>query len=244
VVTRNQLVGLELVNGASFMAVDIFPDLTFGTIALADDVTLHLGPPTAVLIQSDDIADLVILGLPKGTILIKSKTVAVPDSMRGRGGGSRGKAGFERVTHRTGPLYTSAFAMTDQKSQGKQFSEVLLNLKGVHCGSGSGTASRPSFMSLYVQLSRAERWQGLYLFREPVRSDFIEPKNMLGSDMRNAVLRLERLGDDTRQRFERDHAHERWFQEWDAMVEPNANAVVEVADEDYPSLWCDSEDEV
>ncbi|KAK4234437.1 ankyrin repeat-containing domain protein [Achaetomium macrosporum] len=40
--------------------------------------------------------------------------------------------------------------MTDQKNQGKQFSDVLLNLKGIH---GSGTASRPSFMSLYVQLS-------------------------------------------------------------------------------------------
>jgi hypothetical protein len=44
--------------------------------------------------------------------------------------------------------------MTDQKSQGKQFSEVLVNLKGVH---SSGTATRPSFISLYVQLSRAER---------------------------------------------------------------------------------------
>jgi len=49
-----------------------------------------------------------------------------------------------------------------------------------------------------VQLLRAERWGGLYLFREPARSDFIEPKNVLGSDMKDAVLRLERLGDYTR----------------------------------------------
>ena len=74
--------------------------------------------------------------------------------MRGKGTRSRGKLGFEFVTYRTGPLCTPAFAMTDQKSQGKQFSEVLLNLKGVH---GSSTAVKPSFMSLYVQLSRAER---------------------------------------------------------------------------------------
>ncbi|KAG7000807.1 ATP-dependent DNA helicase PIF1 [Fusarium oxysporum f. sp. conglutinans] len=43
VVTRNQLTGLKLVNGAPFKAVDIFPDLACSTIALASDVTLHLG---------------------------------------------------------------------------------------------------------------------------------------------------------------------------------------------------------
>ncbi len=145
VVTRNQLPGLKLVNGASFRAVDIIPDLASGTIAFASDVTLHLGPPAAVLLQLDDIADLVIPGLPKGTILIKSKTVAIPDSLRGKGPRSKGKPGFKWVTHRTGPLCTPAFAMTDQKSQGKQFSDVLVNLKSVY---GSGTATRPSFMSL------------------------------------------------------------------------------------------------
>ncbi|MBE3048862.1 hypothetical protein IMZ48_41465 [Candidatus Bathyarchaeota archaeon] len=103
VVTRNQLPGLKLVNGAPFKAIDIFPDLPCGAIPLASDVTLHLGPPVAVLLQSDDIADLAIPGLPNGTILIKSKTVAIPDSMRGSGARSRGKPGFKWVTHRTGP---------------------------------------------------------------------------------------------------------------------------------------------
>ncbi|RXG41776.1 hypothetical protein VDGE_30528 [Verticillium dahliae] len=205
VVTRNQLTGLKLVNGAPFRAVDIIPDLAFRTIALASDVTLHLGPPAAVLLQSDDIADLGIPGLPKGTILVKSKMVAIPESMRGKNPTWRGKPGFERVTHRTGPQCTPAFAMTDQKSQGKQFPEVLVNLKGGH---GSGMMTRLSFMSLYVQLSRAERWEGLYLFREPARADFIEPKIVLDSGMRAAVLKLERLGNETRQRFERDHRHE------------------------------------
>ena len=152
VVTRNQFVGLKVVNGAPFKAVDIFPNLACGTIALASDVTLHLGPPVAVLLESDDSAGLAIPGLPNGTILIKSKTVAIPSQMRGKEGRWRGKPGFRWVTHRTGPLCTPAFAMTDQKSQGKQFSNVLVNLKGVH---SSGTATRPSFMSLYVQLSRA-----------------------------------------------------------------------------------------
>ncbi|EAQ86297.1 hypothetical protein CHGG_07550 [Chaetomium globosum CBS 148.51] len=94
VVTRNQFVGLKVVNGAPFKAVDIFPDLAAGTIALASDVILHLGPPVAVLLQSDDSAGLAIPGLPNGTILIKSKTVAIPSQMRGKEGRWRGKPGF------------------------------------------------------------------------------------------------------------------------------------------------------
>jgi hypothetical protein len=235
VVTRNQLTGLKLVNGAAFRAVDIVPDLSAGTIALASDATLHLGPPAAVLLQSDGIADLATPGLPSGTILIKSKRVAIPNAMRGKAPGSRGKPGFRWVTHRTGPLCTPAFAMTDQKSQGKQFSNVLVNLKGVH---GGGAATPPSFMSLYVQLSRAESWDGLYLFREPARGDFIEPKNVLDSDMRAAVVKLERLGDETRRRFERDHRHETWFQEWDAMPESDQDTAA--TDEEDASLWCDT----
>jgi len=232
VVTRNQFVGLKVVNGAPFRAVDILPDLASSTIALASDVTLHLGPPAAVLLQSDDIADLAIPGLPSGTILIKSKTVAIPGHMRGKTPRSRGKPGFRWVTHRTGPLCTPAFAMTDQKSQGRQFSDVLVNLKGVR---GSGTATRPSFMSLYVQLSRAEGWDGLHLFRKPSRGDFIEPKNVLAEDMRSAVLRLERLGDETGRRFKRDHNHEKWFGEWDAGLE-SAQATEASVEEDA-SLW-------
>ncbi|EAQ92071.1 hypothetical protein CHGG_00306 [Chaetomium globosum CBS 148.51] len=234
VVTRNQFVGLKVVNGAPFKAVDIFPDLAAGTIALASDVTLHLGPPVAVLLQSDDSAGLAIPGLPNGTILIKSKTVAIPSQMRGKEGRWRGKPGFRWVTHRTGLLCTPAFAMTDQKSQGKQFSDVLVNLKGVH---SSGTATRPSFMSLYVQLSRAQSWDGLHLFRKPGRGDFIEPKNVLDKDMREAILKLERRGEETRRRFEQDHRHESWFQEWAAM--PESGQGTETDDVEDAALWRD-----
>ena len=94
VVTRSQFVGLKVVNGALFKAADIFPDLAFSNIALAGDVTLYLGPPVAVLLESDDSAGLAIPGLPNGTILIKSKTVAVPNHMRGKEARSRGKPGF------------------------------------------------------------------------------------------------------------------------------------------------------
>jgi hypothetical protein len=122
--------------------------------------------------------------------------------------------------------------MTDQKSQGKQFSEVLVNVKSVH---SSGTATRPSFMSLYVQLSRAKSWQGLHLFRKPARGDFIEPKNVLDKEMRDAILELKRRGEDTRRRFERGHGNETWFREWEEMAESTQAA--EAVDEEDASLW-------
>ncbi|KAK8054607.1 hypothetical protein PG994_009674 [Apiospora phragmitis] len=46
---------------------------------------------------------------------------------------------------------------------------------------------------------------------EPERSDFIEPKNVLDSDMKDAVAQLERQGDETRERFRREHGQESWF---------------------------------
>lgn len=130
VATRNLHVGLKLVNGAPFTAVDVVTDPAHASVAVADDVILHLGPPLTILLQSDAIADLAIPGLPPGTILLRNKTVTIPDAMRGKGGPRwRGKPGFRWVAHRTGPLCTPAFAMTDQKTQGKQFAEVLLNLR-------------------------------------------------------------------------------------------------------------------
>jgi hypothetical protein len=46
--------------------------------------------------------------------------------------------------------------------------------------------------------------------------------------------------EETRQRFELDHKHETWFQEWDSMAE-SAQAT-EATDEEDASLWCDTED--
>ncbi|EAQ84298.1 predicted protein [Chaetomium globosum CBS 148.51] len=106
--------------------------------------------------------------------------------------------------------------MTDQKSQGKQFSNVLVNLKGVH-----------------------SKWHGdaAQLHEPPARSDFIEPKNVLDKDMRDSILKLERRGEETRRRFEQDHRHESWFQEWAAM--PESGQGTETDDVEDAALWRD-----
>ena len=65
------------------------------------------------------------------------------------------------------------------------------------------------------------------------------PKNVLEKDMWEAVLKLERLGDDTRAYFERDHKHESWFGEWNALAESGSTTK---ADDDDTSLWHESDD--
>jgi hypothetical protein len=42
---------------------------------------------------------------------------------------------------------------------------------------------------------------------------------MLDKDMREAILKLERWGEETRRRFEQDHGHESWFREWNTMTD-------------------------
>ncbi|RKK84178.1 hypothetical protein BFJ68_g17375 [Fusarium oxysporum] len=59
--------------------------------------------------------------------------------------------------------------------------------------------------------------------------------------MRDGVYKLERLGGETRLRFEHDYRHESWFRDWDAIAE--STSVTEVDEEDDTSLWCDSEDD-
>jgi hypothetical protein len=90
VVTRNQFVGLKVVNGAPFKAVDIFPDLSAGTIALAGDVTLRLGPPVAILLESDDSAGLAVPGprssrAPQRHHLDQEQDGRRPESYTGQG---------------------------------------------------------------------------------------------------------------------------------------------------------------
>ncbi len=80
---------------------------------------------------------------------------------------------------------------------------------------------------------------GLYLFRKPARGDFIEPKNVLDEDIRDAVFKLERLGDATRAYFEREHRHKNWFQDWDSM--PESMPATDTAEEEDGSLWCGSD---
>lgn len=62
----------------------------------------------------------------------------------------------------------------------------------------------------------------------------------LDKDMRDAILKLERRGEETRRRYEQDHRNEPWFREWDAMAE-SAQATEAADEEEDASLWRDTE---
>jgi hypothetical protein len=74
-------------------------------------------------------------------------------------------------------------------------------------------------MSLYVQASRAVSWNGIFLLREPRRKDFIEPKIMINGLLKAVVQKLEGVGGETRESFERNNAGAGCFEGWRATSE-------------------------
>ncbi|XP_044715945.1 PIF1 protein [Hirsutella rhossiliensis] len=67
VVNKNIYTGLKVVNGADFTAVDVILDPNHPGYHLADDVTIHFGPPLGILLQSEE-----------------TKALAIPSSRWGR----------------------------------------------------------------------------------------------------------------------------------------------------------------
>ncbi|XP_044714513.1 PIF1-like helicase domain-containing protein [Hirsutella rhossiliensis] len=67
VVNKNIYTGLKVVNGADFTAVDVIIDPNHPGYCLADDVTIHFGPPLGILLQSEETKALAIPSLPVGT---------------------------------------------------------------------------------------------------------------------------------------------------------------------------------
>ncbi|KAM4064310.1 PIF1-like helicase [Hirsutella rhossiliensis] len=67
VVNKNIYTGLKVVNGADFTAVDVILDPNHPGYHLADDVTIHFGPPLGILLQSEETKALAIPSLPGKT---------------------------------------------------------------------------------------------------------------------------------------------------------------------------------
>ena len=215
VLTKNIFPGLKMVNGAEFTALDVLPDVAYPGYHLADDVTIHFGPPHALILQSDETKHFAIPGIPEGTLLLKQAGAATMKPT------SRAFQFLSSSCRRSGLPCSPAFAMTDFKAQGSTFPKVMLELLGKKV-----TTTGPSkcdFMSLYVQLSRGISWEGTTLSCEPRRVDFIEPINQLDGRLRKGIEELDRLAVITRQQFEeraRTTLYKtKWFQDWQTMPE-------------------------
>ncbi|KJZ68494.1 hypothetical protein HIM_12113 [Hirsutella minnesotensis 3608] len=191
VVNKNIYTGLKVVNGAEFTAVDVILDPNHPGYHLADDVIIHFGPPLGILLQSEETKTLAIPSLPVGTVLIRPMSHTLDST------NSHFKFLSARCTRRGLPV-VPAFVLTDYKSQGKTFVEVLLELRGNRVTNGE--PSKCDFTSLYVQLSRCTTLHGIKLL-SPVRyQDFID--NTLDRAMLDGMRRLTNLAAQTRSAYE------------------------------------------
>ena len=187
VVNSNIYTGLKVVNGAEFTAADVIPDPRYPGYHLADDVTIHFGPPLGILLQSTETQSLTIPTLPPQTVLIRPTSYTLDPTHRN----------FKFLSakcSRRGLPVVPAFVLTDYKAQGKTFIQLLLELRGNRMINGE--PSKCDFTSLYVQLSRCTTLQGIKLL-SPIRpQDFIG--NKLDQTIVDAMQRLERLAAETR----------------------------------------------
>ncbi|KAJ3550717.1 hypothetical protein NPX13_g11461 [Xylaria arbuscula] len=191
VVNKNIYTGLKVVNGAEFTAADIIPDPKYRGYHLADDVTIHFGPPLGILLQSTETENLTIPSLPPGTVLIQPISYTVDPTS------SHFRFLSGKCTRRGLPV-VPAFVLTDYKAQGKTFVEVLLELRGNRVTNGQ--PSKCDFTSLYVQLSRCRTLQGIKLLSPIRQQDFIG--NKLDQTIVDAMQRLRNLADETRRIYE------------------------------------------
>lgn len=191
VVNKNIYIGLKVVNGAEFIAADVIPDPKYPGYCLADDITVHFGPPLGILLNSKETDNLAVPAMPPGTVLIRPiSTTLDPTS-------SHFKFLPARCTRRGLPV-APAFFLTDYKAQGKTFVEVLLELRGNRLTNGQ--PSKCDFTSLYVQLSRCTTLQGIKLLNPIRRHDFIG--NWPDQIIVDGMQRLRELAAETRRTYE------------------------------------------
>lgn len=195
VVNKNVYTGMKIVNGAEFTAADVIPDPKYTGYCLADDVTIHFGPPLGILLQSKETDGLVIPGLPVGTILIRPMSQTLDPA------NPRFKSISAKCSRRGLPV-VPAFVVPDYKAQGKTFSEVRLELRGNR--TTNGEHSKSGFTSLYVQLSRCTTLQVIKLLSPMRQQDFIG--NRLDQTIVDGMQRLTVLAAETRQLYE-SHDH-------------------------------------
>jgi hypothetical protein len=70
VVNHNTHQGLKLVNGASYTAVEVILDQSYPGLRISASTTIHLGPPAAIMLESETTKDVHFVGMPAGMILL------------------------------------------------------------------------------------------------------------------------------------------------------------------------------
>jgi hypothetical protein len=189
VVNHNTHQGLKLVNGASYMALDVIVDKAYPGYRISADTILHFGPPAGILLTAETTRDLHFVGMPPGTILLMPMSAKLECQQK--------RPWQQHDVTRKGLPCTPAFACTDYKVQGRTLNRVALELRGTRTTmiDGEIVQSQCDPYSLYVQLSRCPSLDGIMLVSKARERDLVG--NRIPIDMAAAEARLEMLSEKT-----------------------------------------------
>ncbi|KAJ6437551.1 helix-loop-helix DNA-binding domain-containing protein [Purpureocillium lavendulum] len=211
VVNHNTHQGLKLVNGAGYKAVEVILDKAHRGHRVSADMTIHFGPPAAIILESETTKDFHFVGMPPGTVLLTPMSIRIHCQ--------RKRPWQQNDVTRKGLPCAAAFACTDYKVQGGTLKRVALELRGTRTAivGGKVVPSQCDPYSLYVQLSRCPTLDGIMLVSKVRERDLVG--NRVPDEMNAAQSRLETLSSRTVQQAlswlgERDGAQEQIATSW------------------------------
>ena len=168
---------------------------------------VFLGPPSGIVLRSEETAGLQFPNLPAGTIMLGATSIPVPekhiDTLCPE---MQGKPGFKLGVTRYGLPCTPGFAMTDFKAQGRSMGKVTAGLCGRRRRRDGSGLERCDAISTYVQLSRARRLEDIALM-QPLNADHFKQARM-PKYLISGIERLQRLGVKTLEGWNRRGAEE------------------------------------
>jgi hypothetical protein len=205
IVNQNKYLGLRVVNGAEFTAAGVVANEEVEEQVINDRLSIFLGPPNGILLQSQDTEGLAFPHIPPGTLMLGTETVQLDKEKHGKRVCPRlaAKREFKMGLARTGLPCAPGFALTDYKAQGRTLEKVLLGLYGRKETKGGQSTEKCDVLSLYVQLSRCKRLRDIRLI-QPIQREHFEQARM-HPELIEGVNRLKELARQTVERFEARH---------------------------------------
>ncbi|KAL4403586.1 hypothetical protein CABS03_15038 [Colletotrichum abscissum] len=200
VITENRYMGLKVVNGAEFTAAGILHPPGLEEIVITEKLSVFLGPPSGILLRSEETIGLAFPHLPPDTVMLPSANFRVPEkhakTLRPGLRDCNTKLGLVR----TGLPCTPGFALTDFKAQGRTLGKTLLGLYGRTTGRIAGEVERCDPVSMYVQLSRVRRFDDIALIQPLNVSQFLEAR--MPEELVEGAKRLKLVAETTVKEFE------------------------------------------
>ncbi|KDN61753.1 putative conserved hypothetical protein [Colletotrichum sublineola] len=200
VVNENKYMGLKVVNGAEFTAVGILHPPGLEEIVVHAKLSIFLGPPSGILLQSEETIGLAFPHLPPDTVMLPVANIRVPEkhakTLRPDVRNGNAKLGLVRM----GLPCTPGFALTDFKAQGRTLSKTLLGLYGRTTGRNTGDPEKCDAVSMYVQLSRVRRFDDIALIQPLKVNQFLGAR--MPEELVKGTRRLKLLAETTVREFD------------------------------------------